>query len=612
MEQMVSSGCGPPGIQSQCAIEFSFCYEVRFRDRENVVLDLLIRGGELVDGTGGTRRRADVAVEHGRIVEIGSVHDRARRVVDVEGHVVAPGFIDLHTHYDAQAFWDPTLSPSPLHGFTTVFAGNCGFSTAPLTGDSGPYVKRMLARVEGIPLESLDEGAPWDWSSTADYFDRLDGHLAINAGFMVGHSTIRRAVMGEAANRRRATPQELESMQLLLRAGLAAGGMGFSSSWATAHNDHEGNPVPSRVAEAAEMIALAGVCREFDGTSLEYTPTLPPVPPSPFPDKEVTVMAAMSRAAGRPLNWQIIRVDDQTVTQVEARLAGIEATSREQGGRIVGLVMPEPFSLALTFRTGVVLNTFVGWQVPLSLPHADKCRVLSDPAERKRLEALAAGDPIRKAYAAWADYAITEAFSRETKRYEGRTVGDIAAETGKDPFSALMDIVVADDLRTYFAYPTPEPTHADWEARARICRDPRVLIGGSDAGAHVDILGTHNYSTNIFANMVRGSEVMTLEEAVHLLTGAPASLYGLRDRGELRAGAAADIVVFDEGVIGNRPPVTRFDLPAGAGRLYSEAVGIDHVIVNGDEVVRNGTFTDNRPGLVLRSGRDSHGPSFGM
>ena len=238
------------------------------------MFDLLIKNGVVVDGTGAPRRSADVAIRDGRIAEIGRVDGAARREIDARGHVVAPGFVDIHTHYDAQAFWDGTLSPSPFHGVTTVVGGNCGFSIAPLSPDAAGYLKRMLARVEGMPLESLEAGVPWDWTSFGEYLARLDGRLAVNAGFLVGHSALRRVVMGEAAIGEPASDAALRGMQELLRESLAQGGLGFSSSAAPTHNDSEGRPVPSRFATREEFLALARAVRDFPGTTLEFIPTV--------------------------------------------------------------------------------------------------------------------------------------------------------------------------------------------------------------------------------------------------------------------------------------------------------------------------------------------------
>ena len=237
-----------------------------------MMLDVLIKGGTIVDGSGQPGRQGDIGIRDGRIAAIGNISEAARQTVDAKGKVVAPGFIDVHTHYDAQAFWDGTLSPSPYHGVTTVVAGNCGFSIAPLTPEAGPYLMRMLSRVEGMPLESLEKGVPWDWRTFGEYLDKLENKLSVNAGFMVGHSAIRRTVMGERAVGQPATQAELDKMVQVLRESLASGGLGFSSTISSTHNDFEGNPVPSRAATTDEMLTLARQCREVEGTTMEFLP----------------------------------------------------------------------------------------------------------------------------------------------------------------------------------------------------------------------------------------------------------------------------------------------------------------------------------------------------
>jgi N-acyl-D-aspartate/D-glutamate deacylase len=572
------------------------------------VLDLLIKGGMVVDGTGSARCRADVAIQRGRIREVGNIEEKAAQTIDAEGMVVAPGFLDVHTHYDVQGFWDPTLSPSPLHGVTSVIGGNCGFSVAPLTQDATSYLIRMLSRVEGMPLTSLEHGASWDWGTTGEYLARLEGRLSVNAGFLVGHSTLRRVVMGPAATERECTDDELGAMCDLLREGLAAGGLGFSSSVGESHSDGDGRPVPSRHAAPTELLSLAAVCRDFPGTSLEF---LPQLGVGRFLPERLDLMTAMSITAQRPLNWNLLQVQAGTEGQAEDRLeAGDHA--RERGGRIVALLMPLPVVSRISFSHRI-FDMIDGWASVLRLPLAEKIRVLSEPSERLRLGELArntrnAATP----YTEWASYQIVEAFAPLNKRYQGQSVAAIAAQEGKDPFDALLDIVCLDDLRTTFMKPGRPDTQDDWMARAAYIRDPRVMIGASDAGAHLDTLATFNYPTCLLAEAVRIHQALTLEEAVHYLTQAPAQLYGLRDRGTLAPGMAGDVVVFDEATIGSSPVETRADLPGGASRLYAEATGIPYVIVNGQPILDHGTFTHAQPGSILHSGRDTLTPSLSL
>ena len=566
------------------------------------MLDVLLRGGSIVDGDGGPRRRGDVGILGQRIVAIGEVKDSARRIVNVEGKLLAPGFVDIHTHFDAQAFWDSTLSPSPLHGVTTIIGGNCGFSIAPLRPHSAEYLVEMLAQVEAMPAAALRAGAPWDWSSTGEYLDRLEGRLLVNAGFLAGHSAIRRIVMRDEATSKRATEEQLTEMSQILRESLAEGALGFSSSWGRTHHDGNGDPVPSRHASADELIELSRVCGEFEGTSLEFLPK-----GSEFSAEERDLVVQMSLAAGRPLNWNIIRTNSASLER-DRRNLEVSSYAAAQGGKVVGLAMPLEFSPRFCFLNPFVLENLPDWREPMRLPVEQRIELLLDPKWRKDLEWLAREDAKPGGFADWASKIIAETFTPATKRFEGRRVGDVAVEENKSPFDALLDISCADGLRTTFCREGQHPSSSDWEAKREIWRDPRTVIGASDAGAHLNILGTFAYATYLLGTVVREQALLSLEEAIAMLTSEPAALYGLNQRGRLREGSFADIVVFDEGAIANAAVGTRFDLPSGAGRLYADAVGIDSVYVNGSEVVHAGEFTTSRPGKILRSGRDTSTP----
>ena len=568
------------------------------------MLDLVLRNGQVVDGTGAPRRGGDVGVRDGRVVAIGDVEEPATRTIDVDGAIVAPGFVDVHTHYDAQVLWDPTLSPSILHGVTTAIAGNCGFSVAPLTPEGAPYLLSMLARVEGMPLPALEAASDWNWSTTAEFLDRLTGTLSPNVGFMVGHSAIRRAVMGPAAKEREATDYEIAAMTRLLRDGIEAGGLGFSSSIAESHNDDQGDPVPSRRASHRELLELAGVCGEYEGTCLELVPG---AGPGAFPEPVQQLLVDLSVRAGRPLNWNVLNVNAGNRDEVAAKLS-VSDRARAAGGKVVGLFMPMPIHVRLNFLSGFVLDMLPGWDKLMALPPADKLAMMRTPEGRATLLAPLAGTTAR--YARWDRYVLEECFTPATKRYEGRAVGDIARETGKEPFDALLDIAVADDLRTSFAFPSVSSTRADWEARGELLRDPRVVVGGSDAGAHLDMIDTFRYTTALLQQCVREQGLVSTEEAVHLLTQVPGELHGLRDRGVLREGAWADVVVFDEATVGSQEVSTRADLPGGEQRLFADSSGVHHVLVNGVPVLAEGRIADERPGHVLRSGRDTQTPAL--
>ena len=566
------------------------------------MLDLLIRGGTVVDGTGAAARRTDIGVRDGLLVtDVDG--ESATRTIDADGLVVAPGFVDLHTHYDAQLTWDPTASPSIFHGVTTVIGGNCGFTLAPAGAEHADYLMRMMARVEGIPVDALSTGLAWDWASYEDWLGRFDGSIAVNAGFLVGHCALRRSVMGAEATEREAKDDEIAEMQRLLADALRAGGLGFSSTQSNTHNDAEGRPVPSRAASAAELIALASAVRQHAGTTLEF---ITAGCLSGFSDDEVNLMTGMSVAADRPLNWNLLGVSAANPDFHNHQLAASDKAA-ERGGRIVALTLPHVMRIRLSFLTGFVLDGLPGWRETLHLPVAERISALSDPEVRQRLKAGADSEAagMLRGLAKWERLDLAETFAPETAAYTGRSVGEVAAERGVDPFDALLDIVVADDLRTGLHPALPEGSDEDWKMRADVWRDPRTVVGGSDAGAHLDMMCGAIYSTSLLGSAVRDRQLLTVEEAIHQLTDVPARLYGLRDRGRIAPGAHADLVLFDPQTVGHGSDRTRNDLPGGAARLYADATGIEHVIVNGVEVATAGAATGASPGTLLRSGRDT-------
>jgi N-acyl-D-aspartate/D-glutamate deacylase len=574
------------------------------------MLDTAIRGGVVIDGSGSPRRMADVGVHRGQVAAIGEVGE-ATVEIDASGLVVAPGFVDIHTHFDAQVFWDPALTPSSLHGVTTAVAGNCGFTLAPRDESSADYLVRMLSVVEGMPIDALKAGVPGGWQSTADYLDHIDGTTAINLGFMVGHSAIRRLVMGADATEREATFEEVSAMKALLAEGLAAGGLGLSSSWGIAHVDAEGRPVPSRSADRDELVALAEVCRGFEGTSIEFIPGLTAV----FDDEELDLLSDMSLAGRRPLNWNVLRVTAGNSSLVEGMLAA-GSHARRRGARVVALVMPLPSRARFSFGTGFVLDLIPDWSFLFSLPPDERLRALGEPGVRSRLAsgAARASGPMAD-MADWGSKIIAEVADPALQAWQGRNLADIGKEQGKEPFEALLDLVCADKLRTTFSRPYAELTGADWQANVDAWRDGRAVIGASDAGAHLDFTANFDYQVYLLEEGVRAHQALPLEEAVHYLTDVPAQLYGLRNRGRLVVGGQADIVVFDESTVSRGGLVTRYDLPGGAGRLYAEPTGVAHVLVNGGRVVTDGRLADGidgppRCGRLLRSGRDTRTPSL--
>ena len=571
------------------------------------MLDLLITGATIVDGTGAPPRGGDVGVRDGRIVAVGpldqgGVDEAAECTVDADGLVVAPGFIDLHTHYDAQVMWDPAASPSPLHGVTTIIGGNCGFSIAPLgTGDGdAEYVKRLMSVVEGIPLDALEQGCAWDWHSFTEFLDRLDDHVVVNAGFLAGHSTLRRAVMGPQATDGAATGEQIAQMEELLHESLRGGALGLSSGWDNAHYDGDGKAVPSRVAEADEFLALARVVGAHDGTTIGMFPWM-----GELPRDRMELMADMSVAADRPVNWNLLG-SMSPVEIYEQQLAACDL-ARERGGRVVALALPD----YLRMRATTLLATLPEFVAVLRASETERRAAVHDPATRTQLT-----DAIERAsktdFAAigrWDLLEIAEARSPATEGLVGLTVERAAQHLGMTPIDVLLDVVVTEALPLTVMLPTLVPSlgasDEGWRARAEVWQDDRVMLGGSDAGAHLDLMCHANYPTVVLGDAVRERGLLPIEEAVRLMTDAPARLLGLRGRGRIAVGTHADLVVFDPARVASGPAIARHDLPGGGERLYAESIGIEHAFVNGTEIVTNGELTGERGGTVLRSGRDT-------
>jgi N-acyl-D-aspartate/D-glutamate deacylase len=567
------------------------------------MLDYVILNGLVVDGTGGPGRRADVGIRDGRIVSVGPVDEAARHELDAEGLVVAPGIIDPHTHYDAQLFWDPTASPSNLHGVTTVIGGNCGFTLAPIKGEDHDYIRRMMAKVEGMPLVALEDGITWDWTTFGDYLGRLEGNLGVNAGFLVGHCALRRWVMGSERAAEVASDEELTAMTRLLAESIESGGLGFSSSQSRTHSDGDGNPISSRHADRREMLAFCEVVRDHPGTTLEY---ITDGCLDTFSDAEIDLMVAMTTTAQRPLNWNLLTVDsrtpDKTARQLEA-----SARAADAGGRIVALTMPTLVPMNMSFRNHCALFLIPGWGDVMGLPVQERIDRLRDPAVRERLDELAhsEGAGVFRRLSHWANYIIGDTFAPENDRFRWRDVGSIAGEQGKPPFDALLDLVITDELRTVLWPKASDGDDASWQARVDVWNDPGAMVGGSDAGAHLDRMCGSNYPTSFLGDCLRKRKLVPLERAVQLMTEAPAELFGLADRGVVAEGRRADLFVFDPETIGSEPATLTNDLPGGSPRLVAEATGVVRVLVNGIETIEDGRPTGKLPGSLLRSGRDT-------
>lgn len=560
---------------------------------------LVIRGGTLLDGTGTAPHVTDVVIDGGRIVGVGP-GGHGGRVLDASGLMVAPGFVDAHTHYDAQLRWDPSASPSGQHGVTSVICGNCGFTLAPLRSRDADYTRRMMARVEGMPLEALETGVDWRWSTFGQFLDGLEGHTAVNAGFMVGHCAVRRWVLGDESNRP-ATVPEVDEMKVLLRQSLSAGGLGLSTSRSANHVDGGLNPVPSRGAEAEELLELCGVVGEYPGTTLE---AVVQGCVDGFTPEEVDLLTAMSVTANRPLNWNILRVQASDRSATEQQLSA-GPYARQKGGRIVALTLPVHEEMNMSFGRFCALWLLPGWMEILRLPEPDRTSKLSDPSVRACMLEQASSSRLSR-YARFAEYVVGETVSPRNKVYEGRLVGEIADERGIDPFSMAIELAAEDGYDTTW-WPLPiDDSDDDWQYRREIWQREDVLLGGSDAGAHLDRMLGSTYPTRFLADCIRGRQLVPVERAVELMTRRPAALFGLQGRGTIEVGKFADLVLFDPGGIASHPARRVFDLPGKSMRLTAGSEGIVQVFVNGVPTVRDGKVLGSTPGRVLRSGTDTY------
>lgn len=569
------------------------------------MLDVVFKNGLIIDGTGSRARRADVGVRDGTIVAVGTIDEPTQQTFDADGRVVCPGFIDVHSHYDGQLLWDPQASPSPAHGVTTVLSGNCGFSLAPLTDESATYIRNMMARVEGIPHRALEVGVDWNWRTYGEWLAQFEGRIAVNSGFLVGHSTVRRAVMGREALERHATDGEITKMKRLIHEALSVGALGFSTSLGPAHVDDEGVPVPSRHASREELITLAAVVNGHVGTSLEM---IPPNFASGFSDSDMDLLTSMSIAGGRPLNWNVLKISSSDPDFTRHQLTASDHAA-ERGGSVVALANGEVVQFRINLASSILFDGIPGWSSTMALPIEQRMVALADPAVRDHLAATAAAVSYRPTdavsiAAALRPLVIESSTAPANAPYLNRSVGEVADDERLRPIDVLCDVALADGLGAVFRLPAIGDDDASWELRKEIWTDRRVIIGGSDAGAHLDMIcgGT---ATTAFLRQVLDRDLMSLPRAIFELTGAPAGLYGLSRRGRISEGFAADIVVLDPDTVAPRPLQMVRDLPGDCERLIGGAEGIEAVFVNGRAVVINGRWSGETSGTVLRAGTDT-------
>lgn len=554
--------------------------------------DLLIRDGLLIDGTGAPARRADVAVSGGRIAEVGAVSGGAARVIDAGGLAVCPGFIDPHTHYDAQICWDGAVTPSPWHGVTSVVMGNCGVGIAPCRPEAREIAMRDLVNVEAIPFEVLDKGITWDWETFPEYLDAAARRRpALNLAFLAPLTPLRHYVMGEASMERAATPEETARIKALLGEAMDAGAFGFSSTILNQHMGFGGRPLACRNASRDELRACANALRERGKGAIEIAVTRQI---AVLEDDGYELLDLLLAESGRPVTFIAMFDRDDLPDAVRDTLRRA-APLIARGAR--PQTSPLPLTREFNMRNPFSFAAFPSWR-----------RVFEDKS--KPAQAAAYRDPAFRAqfreelkrpaaFGNWARITLHEVKSAALKPLEGMSVAEIAVAQGKDPVDAFLDVTLADDLDNEF---TMASFNTRVDRMAEILADPSILIGLGDGGAHVDMLCDSGYPTYVLGTWVRERGALTLEQAVRRMTSDPADFFGIRDRGRVLPGLAADLAVFDPASVGSAGrPERRYDLPGGAKRMVMRSQGMHHTVVNGVVTWENGALTGAAAGAVLRS-----------
>jgi N-acyl-D-amino-acid deacylase len=552
----------------------------------------LIKNGTLLDGTGSPARRADIAVSDGRIVEVGRVSTPAGQVIDADGLAVAPGFIDPHTHYDAQICWDGATTPSSWHGVTSVVMGNCGVGIAPCRPEAREVAMRDLVNVEAIPFEVLRAGITWDWETFPQYMDAAQKRSpSLNLAFLAPLTPFRHYVMGEASMERAATEEETAKIQGLLGEAMNAGAFGFSSTLLNQHMGYGGRPLACRNASRDELKAYCNALRDRSKGAIEFAMTRQI---AVMDDPEIDLLAFMLEESRRPITFIAMFDRDDLPDALRASLAKLKPLI-PRGAR--PQTSPLPLTRELVMRSPFAFAAFPSWKRLFEDTSKEaQARVYRDPAFRNAFR-----EDLKSpaSFCDWARITVHELKNPALKGYEGRTVAELAAEQGKDGIDALLDLTLADDLDNEF-------TVQSWNTRvdrmAELLNDRSVLLGLGDGGAHLDMLCDSGYPTYLLGTWVRERKVLTLEEAVRRMTSDPADFFGIRDRGRIVPGMAADLVLFDPATVGCAARPERIhDLPGGGKRMVKRSTGIEMTLVNGVPTWEKGALTGAAAGRVLRS-----------
>ena len=553
--------------------------------------DLLIRNALLVDGTGSAPVHGDLGVSEGKIVEIGKATEKYKDVLNADGLALMPGIIDNHTHYDAQLTWDPLASPSSVLGVTTAIIGNCGFTIAPCRPSDRDLILKNLTQVEGMSIDVLRAGTRWDFESVPEFFGMLERQgVALNVAGFVGHSSVRTYVMGEDAPRRAATPAEVAKMKEIVVSGVKAGAVGFASSTSPNHNGHGGIPMPSRLADDHEMRTLVGCLKEtgrgvFMLTKGGHT--------------KIDFLEELAADSGRPVVIAALLHNNTNPRSVFDDLDRI-AAANQRGHRLLGAISCCPLTSEFPMSAPYPMEGILAWKPALGLAGEAFKAKLADPAFRKAVrEEIAKPAVFRIFNGEWDKVYVAHAARPGNRKWEQHTIAEIARATGAQPLDAMLDLAIAEDLETEFSALL---LNSDENAVGQLLRHPHSLVSLSDAGAHLTLFNDAGFGLHLLGHWVREKKLLKLEEAAKKLTSDPASVFGIRDRGALKPGNAADLLLFDPKTVNRGEKKRVQDLPGGGSRLITPAIGVHGGWVNGTRIAdeRGARPIDRLPGKVLR------------
>jgi N-acyl-D-aspartate/D-glutamate deacylase len=556
--------------------------------------DLIIKNAHICDGSGKPGFQGSIAVRDGKIAEVGSVNDLARRILDVKGLTVSPGFIDPHTHYDAQFTWDPMATPTSWHGITTVVIGNCGFTIAPCRPQDREMIMRTLEKVEGMSLEAMQKGIRWNFVTIPEYLNALEKQgVGLNVVSLMGHSSIRQYIIGPEASEREAKPTELEAMKQVVREAMEAGSFGIGTSTGTTHIGGDGKPVSSRLANTNEFIELSHVIGSYKRGIIEVTPAL---------YSPLKLWAQMAKESGRPVTWAVLLQQPAQPDYHRQVLKETEAFFR-QGLELYPQVSCRPLVMSFAMDDPYVFEGLPCWQRVFKASPAERSDVLKNPDFRAAFRHDTTTFPSRLFAGDWETIQIQKVSQDKHRSLVGKNLLELGQKMGKHPSDVLFDLSLEENLGMEFFV---RLMNTKEDAVAELLVHPHTLIAASDAGAHLTLFCDAGYTSYFLGHWIREKGIIPLEEGIRRLTSVPAQIYGIKDRGRIEVGKAADLTIFDPGTIHAESPERIRDLPGGGERLVSRSRGIHYTFVNGIPLMEEGRMVasdTNLAGKVLRCGR---------